>query len=117
VVANKWDLQSTPAKTFVTDIRERYPSLAAVPVLPMSARTAAGVDALLPAIARVAAAHAREMQTARLNDVLAAAVREKEPPLAGGRRPKLFYATQVARRPPTIAVFTNAPTAIHPSYR
>lgn len=116
VVANKWDLKSTPTKTFVADLRERYPSLTAVPILTVSARTGAGVDALLPAIARIAAAHACEIQTARLNDVLAAAVREKEPPLASGRRPKLYYATQVARRPPTIAVFTSAPTAIHPSY-
>jgi GTP-binding protein len=116
VVANKWDLQRVPAKTFVAELRTRYPSLASVPVLTMSARSGEGVDALLPAVGRVAAAHARDMQTARLNDVLAAAVRDKEPPLAHGRRPKLYYATQVARRPPTVAVFTNAPTAIHPSY-
>jgi GTP-binding protein len=43
-------------------------------------------------------------------------VRAKEPPLARGRRPKLFYATQTGRRPPTVAIFTNAPAAIHPSY-
>ncbi len=116
VVANKWDLQRTAAKTFVDDLRARYPSLAGVPVLTLSAQTGAGVDALLPAVKRVAAAHAIEMRTPRLNEVLVAAVAAKEPPLAHGRRPKLFYATQVGRRPPTIAIFTSAPTAIHPSY-
>ncbi len=116
VVANKWDLQRTAAKTFIDDVRIHYPSLAGVPVLTLSARTGAGVDALLPAVKRIAAAHAIELRTPRLNEVLAAAVRAKEPPLAHGRRPKLFYATQVGRRPPTIAIFTNAPTAIHPSY-
>lgn len=116
VVVNKWDLKRTPAKAFVDDLRLRYPSLASVPVLTLSAETGAGVDALLPAVKRVAAAHAIELRTPRLNEVLAAAVRAKEPPLASGRRPKLFYATQTGRRPPTIAIFTNAPTAIHPSY-
>ncbi len=117
VVVNKWDLQRASPKTFVDDLRARYPSLAGVLVLTLSARTGVGVDALLPAVKRVAAAHALEMRTPRLNEVLAAAVAAKEPPLAHGRRPKLFYATQVGRRPPTIAIFTNAPTAIHPSYQ
>jgi len=85
-------------------------------VLTVSARTGEGVDALLPAVRRVAAAHDVEVQTARLNEVLVAAVRAKEPPSVGGRRPRLFYATQTARRPPTITVFASAPTAIHPSY-
>ena len=116
VVANKWDLQRIPAKTFIEDLRLRYPSLTAVPILTLSSQSGAGVDALLPAVKRVAAAHSIELRTPRLNEVLAAAVRAKEPPLVHGRRPKLFYATQVARRPPTIAIFTSAPTAIHPSY-
>ena len=117
VVVNKWDLQRTPPKTFVDALRARYPSLAGVPVLTLSARTGAGVDALLPAVKRVAAAHAVEMRTPRLNEVLGAAVAAKEPPLAHGRRPKLYYATQVGRRPPTVAIFTNAPAAVHPSYQ
>ncbi len=116
VVVNKWDLRSEAAKAFVESLRERYPSLRDAPVLTMSARSGAGVDALLPAVRRVAAAHDVELQTARLNEVLEAAVRAKEPPAVGGRRPRLFYATQTARRPPTITVFTSAPTAIHPSY-
>ena len=116
VVANKWDLHQGPSKTFVENLRTRYPSLADVPILTLSAHTGAGVDALLPAVKRVAAAHDIELRTPRLNEVLAAVVRAKEPPLAHGKRPKLYYATQVARRPPTIAVFSSAPTAIHPSY-
>ena len=94
VVVNKWDLQRTPPRTFVDALRAHYPSLASVPVLTLSARTGAGVDALLPAVKRVAAAHAVEMRTPRLNEVLGAAVAAKEPPLAHGRRPKLYYATQ-----------------------
>ncbi len=33
-----------------------------------------------------------------------------------GRRPRIYYATQVGRRPPTIVVFSSIPASIHPSY-
>ena len=33
-----------------------------------------------------------------------------------GRRPRIYYATQVGRRPPTIVVFSSIPGSIHPSY-
>jgi GTP-binding protein len=57
------------------------------------------------------------MQTARLNQVVTAAVHAQEPPMAQGRRPRIYYATQVGRRPPTVAVFTSAPGSIPPSYQ
>jgi len=115
VVANKIDLVADPAAV-VAAVRRSLPALARVPILATSAATGAGVEAILPAVGRVAAAHDATIQTARLNDVIGAAVRAKEPPLAGGRRPRIYYATQVGRRPPTIAVFTSAPQSIHPSY-
>jgi len=115
-VANKWDLQTADAAPFVAKLRARFPSLADVPVLTVSALTGAGVETILPAVKRVAAAHDAELKTARLNDVLAAAVRAQEPPVVHGRRPRIYYATQVRRRPPEIAIFTSAPTGIHPSY-
>jgi GTP-binding protein len=115
-VANKWDLQTAGAAPFVAKLRARFPSLADVPVLTVSALTGAGVETILPAVKRVAAAHDAELKTARLNDVLAAAVRAQEPPVVHGRRPRIYYATQVRRRPPEIAIFTSAPTGIHPSY-
>ena len=114
---NKWDLKSGDPRRFVADLQARFPSTAASPVLTMSALSGVGVDALLPAVKRVAAAHAAELKTTRLNDVLAAAVRAQEPPLVHGRRPRLYYATQTGRRPPEVTVFASAPQSIHPSYQ
>ncbi len=124
VVANKWDLraaedegrQTLSRNGFAADLRRRFPSLAATPIVVVSALTGRGIASVLPAVRRVAAMHAAEIKTARLNDVLGAAVRAQEPPLIGGRRPRIYYATQVGRRPPEIAIFTNMPSAIHPSY-
>jgi GTPase len=115
VVANKIDLVSAAA--VVVAVRRAMPALARAPILGTSAVTGAGIDAIWPAVRGVAAAHDAALKTSRLNDVVAAAVRAKEPPLARGRRPRLYYAVQVSRRPPTVAVFTSAPTAIPPGYQ
>ncbi len=125
MVANKWDLRVVAGgddgkplsrNAFAAELRRRYPSVAHTPIVVVSALTGSGVASVLPAVRRVAAMHAVELQTARLNDVIGAAVSAQEPPMVGKRRPRIYYATQVGRRPPEIAIFTNEPKAIHPSY-
>jgi GTP-binding protein len=116
-VANKIDLRQEGAQAVVAELRARVPALAGLPVLPVSALTGAGVDAILPVVRRVAASHGAELRTPRLNEILAEAVRVQAPPLREGRRPRLFYATQVGRRPPLVAIFASAPERVHPSYR
>jgi GTPase len=119
VVANKWDLRRSTKETptaFIAELRRRAPSLAAVPIVTVSALTGEGIEAILPAVRKVAAAHGAEIRTSRLNEVIIAAVAAQEPPLVDRRRPRIFYATQVGRRPPEIAIFTSAPKAIPPAY-
>ncbi len=117
VVANKWDLRRERAEDFVAELRRQLPALATVPVLTVSALTGTGVGRLFPTVRRVATAHAAELRTARLNEVVAEAVRASEPPLVGGRRPRIFYATQTGRRPPTITLFASVPGSIPASYQ
>ena len=117
VVANKWDLHAAGTAPFVSDLRARFPSVTDVPVLTVSALTGAGVESILPAVKRVAAAHDTELKTARLNAVVGAAIQAREPPVVHGRRPRIYYATQVRRRPPEIAIFTSAPSGIPQAYQ
>ena len=116
LVVNKWDLATERPKTYLENLAHQMPTLEGFPMLTISAKTGAGIDGVLPAVKRVAAAHAAELQTARLNQVVAAAFAAKEPPAVQGRRPRIYYATQVARRPPTIVVFCSIPGSVHPSY-
>jgi GTP-binding protein len=116
LVVNKWDLRDDRAKAYLENLAEQLPGLGEFPMLTTSALTGAGVDAILPAVKRIAAAHAVELQTARLNQVVITAVKAKEPPSVQGRRPRIYYATQVGRKPPTVVIFASAPTSIHPSY-
>ncbi len=116
LVVNKWDLATERPKTYLENVAHQMPTLEGFPMLTISAKTGAGVDGVLPAVKRVAAAHAAELQTARLNQVVAAAFAAKEPPAVQGRRPRMYYATQVGRRPPSIVVFCSIPGSVHPSY-
>jgi GTP-binding protein len=116
LVVNKWDLATEKPKAYLEGVTRAMPTLGGFPMLTVSALTGEGVAGILPAVRRVAAAHGAELQTARLNQVLTAAVEAQEPPAVQGRRPRFYYAAQVGRRPPTVVVFASTPSGIHPSY-
>jgi GTP-binding protein len=64
-------------------------------------------------------AHARwltEIGTAELNRWLERALEGHSPPLVSGRRLKFRYATQVGKRPPALALFTNMADKVPDSY-
>jgi len=61
-------------------------------------------------------AHTR-VSTGTLNRVLRSAMRENQPPSPTATLPKVYYATQVAVAPPTIALFVNQPDLFTQSYR
>ena len=46
-----------------------------------------------------------------------AALEQNPPPMHQNRRPKIYYATQVAVQPPTVVLFCNDPKAISPQYQ
>jgi GTP-binding protein len=117
LVVNKWDLKrDEKPKTYFENVAYQMPTLEAFPMLTTSALSGAGVDQILPAVKKVAVAHAAELQTARLNQVVMAAYQAQEPPSVHGKRPRIYYATQTGRRPPTVVVFSSIPASIHPSY-
>ena len=95
--------------------------MADAPVAQASAKTGAGVLALLPRLAGLQAAAERRVPTAELNRWLEQAVARHEPAMAQRgtrRRPlKFFYATQTAVRPPTFTLFCTEPDAVQPSYK
>lgn len=120
ILVNKWDAvpdESRDAKAFSSEIDRRFPSLVDVPRLFLSARTGRGVEKIWAAIDAVARAHRARLPTPALNDVLQQSVRRQEPPLVGGRRPRLLYATQVATAPPTIILFGSPAARIAASYQ
>jgi GTP-binding protein len=121
VLANKWDRVATDQRPEVlADIAHGLRFMSDAPIVPVSAETGQGFKALFKKIRQVVAAGEQRIPTADLNRWLQD-VAEKHPPSmaskGASRRPnKLFYASQVAVRPPTIIVFCTDAKAIQTSY-
>jgi GTP-binding protein len=119
IAANKWDLIEDPAQALAA-IKERVdyrlPQIKGAVCLPISVRTGKNVEKLLPAVVKLETAFAKRVPTAALNRWLEQAQIDHAPPLAKGRRVKIRYATQVAARPPTFALFVSQAKALPESY-
>jgi GTP-binding protein len=77
------------------------------PVLTCSALTGRGVAAVLREAVRLADRAAERIPTPELNKFVAGVVADRPPPQRHGRRLRLYYAAQVGRRPPRIAIQVN----------
>jgi GTPase len=120
LAANKWDLVSDQKAT-LAQLRERLeeslPQLRGVALVPVSGLTGYGLNALMKAVFAADAVWNRRVPTAALNRWLGAIQEHHPPPLAGGRRLRLRYITQVNTRPPSFALFASQPGELPESYR
>jgi len=82
----------------------------------ISALTGQRVSKLFTLIDEVAAAHARRVPTAKLNQFLRDAVVAMSPHAVDGKIPKLYFITQVGVRPPTFVIKANTDRGLHFSY-
>jgi GTP-binding protein len=105
VALNKWDV----SRTDLDDARARLNKRVRLrpPVIVCSARTGRGVPELLSTAVRLADLSAERVPTPELNRFLADVVADTPPPSKSGRRLRLYYAAQVARRPPRFAIQVN----------
>ncbi|MED4967284.1 ribosome biogenesis GTPase Der [Heyndrickxia coagulans] len=119
IVVNKWDAVQKDEKTmdqFTQKIRDHFQFLDYAPVIYVSAKTKKRLDQLFPLLKTVSENHAMRVKSSVLNEVITDAVAMNPTPTDKGRRLKIFYATQVSVKPPTIVVFVNDPELMHFSY-
>lgn len=119
IVINKWDTVEKDDKTmkkFEENVREHFQFLTYAPIVFLSAKTKKRTHTLLPVINMVNENHAMRVETSILNDVIMDAVAMNPTPTHNGKRLKIYYATQVAIKPPTFVVFVNNPELLHFSY-
>jgi GTP-binding protein len=108
VVLNKWDL--TSGDDFdLEDARARVNRKLRLrpPLLTASARTGRGVEPVLREAIVLADRSGERISTGELNRFVTGVVAERPPPQRRGRRLRLYYAAQVGRRPPRIAIQVN----------
>src|SRR5712692_5537491 len=120
LAANKWDLVSDQKATLAR-LRERLeeslPQLRGLALVPVSGLTGYGLNALMKAVFAADAVWNRRVPTAALKRWLGTIQEHHPPPLAGGRRLRLRYITQVNTRPPSFALFASQPSELPESYR
>ena len=120
LVVNKWDAIPQAQKNqqrYREDLHHFFPVTLPLPVVFLSALTGSRMNKLLPTVEHVARAHAARLPTSILNQHLQAWTRQHPPPSYKGKQPKFFYATQVATKPPLIAIFTSIPEGIPTTYQ
>ena len=115
LLVNKWDLSKDAEEEEVTQtkylpaLREELPFLGFAPILFVSAKDGYNIKRSIEAIDYVAAQTRTEITTGVLNRVIEQAVAKYPPPVAHGKRLKVFYATQSGTNPIYIKIFVNEP--------
>jgi GTP-binding protein len=117
-VINKWDLLAhLPTEKFAHYLRANFPMLDFVPMAFVTAKSGRNVMPVLNLARKLHKQAGARVTTPQLNRVLRQAMEQQAPPLRMNRRPKIFYATQVAVQPPTIVLFTNGPELFSNTYQ
>jgi GTP-binding protein len=134
VVVNKWDLaqeqrrseragqfphpdeEIASAEAYAKIIAEGLKFIPYAPIVFASAKTGYHVKSILETAIKIAEMRYLRIPTARLNEVVQAAIRHHDPSVMRHKPLKLYYATQVQVNPPTFVFFVNDSQAVHFSY-
>ena len=110
IVVNKWDAIDKTDKTIYEYTNKIKTVLSFIPYAEfvfVSALTGQRMNKLFEMIDMVRENQTLRIATGVLNEILAEAVVQQQPPSDKGKRLKLYYMTQVAVKPPTFVVFVN----------
>ena len=122
IICNKWDAvldkDSSTYDKSVKYFRTELPQIRWAPILFVSAATGQRCGKIYEAVDSAVVAHRRRISTSVLNEVLRDAVLWQPPPARrNGAQAKIYYASQVSTRPPTLVVFVNDPKLVNDNYR
>ncbi len=121
LVVNKWDLiekHEGLMKRYKEEIYYNLKFLNYAPVTFISALTGERIEEALKLLEYAVDQNSRRVKTGILNEVIQEAVQLREPPSKkGGKRLKIYYASQVGVKPPTFVFFVNDPKLIHFAYQ
>lgn len=116
ILLNKWDLVEKESKTFdetVREIKDKLVHIQFAPVLSVSALTGQRCERVFDVIDKILESHFKRVPTGQLNRAIAEIVNAHPPPtVLGGRRPKVYYATQSGVSPPHVILFASLASQI-----
>ena len=118
-VVNKWDLLAgtMPTEKWVTYLRDTFRTMWYAPIAFITGQSGKNVKAMLNHSQMLFKQSRMRITTPQLNKLVRAALSQNAPPAHQNRRPRIYYATQVAMQPPTVVLFCNDPKAITQQYQ
>jgi len=119
IVVNKWDLAEAEytQQQYVEYLDRELMGLSFAPVVFTSAMKGEGLKEALAMAENLHQQATHRVGTAELNEAVEQITRERGPSSPGGKRAKIYYATQLEIDPPTIALFVNAPELFDNTYQ
>ncbi|MDX2083677.1 MAG: ribosome biogenesis GTPase Der [Rickettsiales bacterium] len=117
---NKIDTISGDKENFLRQVRKQIqnllPAIEGAPIVGVSGKTGYNVEKCLSFALQTYEQWQSYISTNKLHDWLKSAESQHAPQLFKGKPIKLKYATQIKKRPPTFAVFTNHIKPLQGSY-
>lgn len=122
VCINKWDLVENKSQEaiahFEAAVRDRFAPFTDFPIIFGSALTKQRIHKVLETAVKVYDNRNRRVPTAKLNEVMLAAIEAYPPPANKGKYIKIKYITQLKeQRIPTFVFFCNLPQWVKEPYR
>lgn len=115
---NKMDLAGgTSFEEWQQYVRDRLAGVAFAPLVFLSALTGEGALRVVEAAQALHDQSQVRVGTGELNRAMEEITNRNPPPYSAQRFTKIYYATQVGVKPPTIALFTNYPDMIDENYK
>lgn len=119
IVINKWDLIQSQAEIrryVLNKVKTGLRFIDFAPVITVSALKGKGIMGIFKLIDGVFNEYCSRISTHKLNQLMKEMVKTHKAPRVDGKRLKLFYATQISIKPPTIVAFVNYPEGVNAYY-
>ncbi|MDR3237230.1 MAG: ribosome biogenesis GTPase Der [Spirochaetia bacterium] len=116
---NKWDLKpevNNQLNAEIDRIHFFFGQLEYAPVMPLSAKTGAGINELLNMVLKMYSQLTRKVETSTLNEALARWQAASPPPSGPKTRFSIKYGTQTGVNPIKLSFFVTRPQAVSASY-
>ncbi|MEC9475978.1 MAG: ribosome biogenesis GTPase Der [Planctomycetota bacterium] len=119
IAVNKWDLAKdrTTMEDYEKYLAKTLPSISYSPVLFMTAKEGRNVTRCISLVQSLSKQANKRVSTGTLNRAVDEIRNGPRARVKHGKEPKIYYATQVAVMPPTVAMFVNKPDFFTPQIR
>jgi GTP-binding protein len=118
-VVNKWDKMhgKMPTEKWVDYLRDTFKTMWHTPIAFITGETGKNLKTLINHAQMLFKQSRQRVPTGQLNRLVGRAIDHFEPPMHRGKRPRIYYATQVSTEPPTIVLVCNNPSGFRQPYR